>query len=165
MSRPDVRRRGRHHHLNTVSTILFLSQHLVSQHLSLQGKRCLNINPQAPWIAHYPSVGRPQHPTSASTLSSQHRLNTCFPVSTVGVSTPVLLSQHLPLKADLCLNVNPYTLFEGRTRSSRVALGGPGTYRFFVIRVPGPCMCSHNVLNDLTITPSTERVQIELQLA
>ena len=26
---------------------------------------------------------------------SQHRLNTCFHVSTVGVSTPVLVSQHL----------------------------------------------------------------------
>ena len=41
---------------------------------------------------------------------SQYCLNTCFPVSTLGVSTPVLASQHLPLKADLCLNVEMQTL-------------------------------------------------------
>ena len=37
-------------------------------------------------------------------------LNTCFPVSTVGVLTPVLVSQHLSLKADLCTNVHPQAL-------------------------------------------------------
>ena len=37
-------------------------------------------------------------------------LNTCFPVSTLGVSTPVLLSQHLTLNADRCINVKPRPL-------------------------------------------------------
>jgi hypothetical protein len=43
-------------------------------------------------------------------VPSQHRLNTCLPVSTLLVSTPIFVSQHLPLNADLRLNVNPQTL-------------------------------------------------------
>ena len=31
------------------------------------------------------------------------------------------------------------------------ALGGPPTYRFYVTRVPGPCMGQYNVQNDRTL--------------
>ena len=41
---------------------------------------------------------------------SQHVVNTCFPVSTLAVLTPIFVSQQLPLKADLCTNVNPQAL-------------------------------------------------------
>ena len=37
-------------------------------------------------------------------------LNTCFPVSTLGVLTPVFVSQHLILNAKKCLNVKPRPL-------------------------------------------------------
>ena len=40
----------------------------------------------------------------------QQCINTCFPVSTLGVSTPVFVSQHLLLKAHSCFNVKTYTL-------------------------------------------------------
>ena len=45
---------------------------------------------------------------------SQHCTNTCFPVSTPGVLTPVLVSQQLPNKANLCTNVHPQTLVLSR---------------------------------------------------
>ena len=41
---------------------------------------------------------------------SQHVVNTCFPVSTLAVLTPIFVSQQLPLKADLCTNVHPQAL-------------------------------------------------------
>ena len=41
---------------------------------------------------------------------SQHLVNTCFPVSTLAVLTPIFVSQQLPLKADLCTNVHPQAL-------------------------------------------------------
>ena len=37
-------------------------------------------------------------------------LATCFPASSLGVSTPVLVSQHLILNAKKCLNVKPTSL-------------------------------------------------------
>ena len=46
--------------------------------------------------------------------------NTCFPVSTPGVLTPVLVSQHLSLKGDLCLNVNPQPLRAASRAGHRV---------------------------------------------
>ena len=39
-------------------------------------------------------------------FTSQHCTNTSFDVSTPAVLTPVLVSQHLSLKADLCLTLN-----------------------------------------------------------
>ena len=42
---------------------------------------------------------------------SQHVVNTCFPVSTLAVLTPIFVSQQLPLKADLCTNVHPQALY------------------------------------------------------
>ena len=51
---------------------------------------------------------------------SQHVVNTCFPVSTLAVLTPIFVSQQLPLKADLCTNVNPQTLLvHGFARETR----------------------------------------------
>ena len=51
---------------------------------------------------------------------SQHCLNTCFLVSTHGVSTPILASQHLTLKADLCLNVKTETLDRSPNRLFKI---------------------------------------------
>ena len=45
---------------------------------------------------------------------SQHVVNTCFPVSTLAVLTPIFVSQQLPLKADLCTNVHPQALAPAR---------------------------------------------------
>jgi hypothetical protein len=46
-----------------------------------------------------------------STLVSTPVLTPFFPVSTLGVLTPVLVSQHLILNAKKCLNVKPAPLY------------------------------------------------------
>ena len=60
---------------------------------------------------------------------SQHLcLNTCFPVSSLGVSTPVLVSQHLILNAKKCLNVKPTPLSLPRSRETSTTSTNTGKH-------------------------------------
>ena len=60
----------------------------------------------------------PPPPPPLPTVSTVYEqcTNTSIPVSTPSVLTPPLVSQHLPLFQDLCLNVNPAALVVTRGR-------------------------------------------------